>query len=152
MAFQVTMMLADAAQALDNKLYILGGGWSITGPDPTASAIALQIRVPWDEANRRHKMRLELLDPDGHPVTVDSPVGKQSLVIENEFEVGRPPGVKPGTPIEISLALNLGPLPLEAGSRYEWRLLIDGETSDAWTLPFSTRERAMLQQHPQDPA
>jgi Family of unknown function (DUF6941) len=151
MAFQVTMMLADAAQALDNKLYILGGGWSITGPDPTSSAIALQIRVPWDEANRRHRMRLELLDPDGHAVTVDSPVGKQSLVIENEFEVGRPPGVKPGTPIEISLALNLGPLPLEAGSRYEWRLLIDGEASDAWTLPFSTRERPLLQQ-PQDPA
>jgi hypothetical protein len=31
---KVTMLLADAAQAVDGKLYILGGGWTITGPDP----------------------------------------------------------------------------------------------------------------------
>ena len=29
---KVTMMLADAAQAVEGKLYILGGGWSVTGP------------------------------------------------------------------------------------------------------------------------
>ena len=31
---KVTMLLADSAQAIEGKLYILGGGWSITGPDP----------------------------------------------------------------------------------------------------------------------
>ena len=43
-----------------------------------------------------------------------------------EFEVGRPAGIKPGTPLELPLAVNSGPLPLEPGGRYEWRLSIDG--------------------------
>jgi hypothetical protein len=30
---KVTMMRADAVQAVAGKLYILGGGWSVTGPE-----------------------------------------------------------------------------------------------------------------------
>ena len=37
------MLLCDAAQVADGKLYILGGGWSMTGPDPVPSAVALKI-------------------------------------------------------------------------------------------------------------
>ena len=134
------MLLADAAQALENKLYIMGGGWTITGPEPTPSAIALYLKIPWDEADRRHRLRLELLGADGDLVEIDLPDGrKTTLTIENEFEVGRPEGLKPGTPIELSLALSLGPLPLPPASRFEWRLHIDDETNDLWTLPFATR-------------
>src|SRR3989304_5729195 len=62
---KVTMLLADAAQAIGGKLYILGGGWSVTGPHPTAAAIAPQIEGPWDEANRppRPPPRAEPFDP-----------------------------------------------------------------------------------------
>jgi len=133
------MMLADSAQAIDNKLYILGGGWTLTGPQPAPSAIALYIKVPWDEANRRHRLRLELVDPDGAAILFDTPEGRQSLQVESEFEVGRPPGLKPGTPIELSMAINIGPIPLQPGGRFEWRLSIDEESSELWTLPFGTR-------------
>lgn len=95
MPFHVTLILADAAQAVGNKLYILGGGWSTAGPDPFPSAIALHIKVPWDEANVGHVMQLELVDSDGHPVTVQTDQGPQDLVIKNDFEVGRPPGMAP---------------------------------------------------------
>ncbi len=44
---KVTMLLCDAAQVSDGKLYILGGGWSMTGPDPVPSAVALKIDVYW---------------------------------------------------------------------------------------------------------
>ena len=54
---RVTLMLADSAQAVEGKLYILGGGWSLVGPEPTPMAIALKIEVPWDETNRRHTWR-----------------------------------------------------------------------------------------------
>jgi hypothetical protein len=134
------MMLADAAQAVDNKLFILGGGWSVTGPEPAPSAIALHIKVPWDQTNRKHLMLLELIDLDGEPVLIETPVGRQALRIENQFEVGRPPGVKPGSPLEIPFALNLGPLPLQPGGSYVWRLSINGETHEHWRLPFVTRE------------
>ena len=50
-----------------------------------------------------------------------------------------PPGIKPGTPLELPLAVNSGPLPLEPGSRYEWRLSINGEGDDDWRLAFSVR-------------
>jgi hypothetical protein len=40
------MMLADAAQVANGKLFILGGGWSVTGPEPSPSAIVLKIAVP----------------------------------------------------------------------------------------------------------
>ena len=56
-----------------------------------------------------------------------------------EFEVGRPAGIKPGTPLELPLAVNSGPLPLEPGGRYEWRLSIDGEGDEDWRLAFSVR-------------
>jgi hypothetical protein len=132
-----TILLADAAQAIDNKLYVLGGGWSVTGPDPSPSAIAIALKVPWDEANRRHDLRLELLDSDGQPVTDQG----QGLVIESQFEVGRPAGLRPGTPIDLAFAINLGPLPLPPGGRYEWRLTIDGQGEAHWHAAFSTRAR-----------
>ena len=53
---------ADAAASSDGKLTVVGGGWSLTGPDPVPFGIAILIRVPWDPANQRHVMRLELLD------------------------------------------------------------------------------------------
>ncbi len=139
MPIRATMMLADSAQAAEGKLYILGGGWNITGPEPSPSAIAIYIEVSWDLANMRHHWRLELMDSDGQPVMVPTPMGEQALVLEGEVEVGRPPGVTPGTGLGVPLAINLGPLPLPPGGRYEWRLTIGGRSEENWRLPFSTR-------------
>jgi hypothetical protein len=137
------MMLADAAQAVEGKLYILGGGWSITGPEPSASAIAAYIQVPWDRTNVQHGFRFELIDSDGQPVAAETLEGaEEQVAIEGAFEVGRPVGVTPGTPIDVPLAINIGPLALPPGGRFEWRLSIDGETSENWRLAFSTRPGA----------
>jgi hypothetical protein len=35
------MLLADAAQVAEGKLYILGGGRNIIGPEPSSSAVAI---------------------------------------------------------------------------------------------------------------
>ena len=135
-----TIMLADAAQAIDNKLYLLGGGWSVTGPDPTPSAIAIALKVPWDEANAPHDMRIELIDADGQPILVGpEPDAGNPVVIDSHFEVGRPPGLRPGTPIDLAFAVNISPLPLPPGGRYEWRLSIDGHSEAHWHAAFSTR-------------
>jgi len=134
------MLLADAAQEVGGKLYILGGGWSITGPAPAPMAIALKLEVSWDRTNEQHSLLLELLDEDGAPVLVTDDQGAQvPLRVSGEFEAGRPPGIKPGTPIDSALAVNFGPLQLEPGCRYQWRLSIDGETDEDWSLGFSTR-------------
>jgi hypothetical protein len=134
------MLLCDAAQAVGNKLYILGGGWSITGPQPVPAAIAIYIQVPWDRSHETHTFGLELLDSDGDPIVLPTDEGEQQPVaIEGGFETGRPPGLRPGTPLDISLAVNLPPLPLPQNGRFEWRLTLSGESRDEWRLPFSTR-------------
>jgi hypothetical protein len=139
---RVTMMLADAAQAVGGKLYILGGGWSVAGPGPTPMAIAIKIEVPWDEANRPHALTLALLDEDGRPVSVTTPAGERPVQVDTQFEVGRPPGLRPGTPLDLPLAINVGPLPLAAGRVHVWRLAIDGRSEPAWQVSFSTRATA----------
>jgi hypothetical protein len=156
---KATLLLADYAQVSDGKLTIVGGGWSVTGPEPAPFGIAILIQVPWDLANVRHTMRLELLDSDGVPVTVEGVEDDEGGDIDDGdeaepivffddvvFEVGRPPGLKPGTPLDFPVAVNSGPLPIPAGGRYEWRLTIDGRSEEDWRLPFTTRDEDDEQQ------
>jgi hypothetical protein len=140
---KATLLLADFAQVAEGKLTVVGGGWSVTGPEPTPFAIAILVQVPWDQANVRHTLRLELLDADGNAVTIETDEGEEEPILffdDLVFEVGRPPGLKPGTPLDFPVAVNSGPLPLEPGMRYEWRLSIDGRSDEDWRLPFTTRD------------
>lgn len=133
------MMLCDAAQASEGKLFILGGGWTITGPTPVPHAIAMIVHVPWTDANRRLKMTLALLSADGKAVTQQGPFGEVPVQIDGEFEVGRPVGVAQGSSIDVPLAITVPPLPLPAGGRFVWKLTLDADTSADWELPFATR-------------
>ena len=136
---RATLLLADHAVVADGKLYINGGGWSVTGPTPTPSAIAVKLDVPWDRTNRRLQLRLRLIGQDGDPVLFPGPGGPQPVEITGDAEVGRPEGLPHGADIDFPLAFQLGPLPLEPGQRYQWVLDIDGETHQDWHLTFTTR-------------
>ena len=69
--------------------------------------------------------------------------GEQPIVFFDDlpFEVGRPPGLKPGTYLDFPVAVNSAPLPLEPGL-YVWRLTIDDEADPDWRLPFTVRSEA----------
>lgn len=137
---KLQMLLCDAAQAVNGKLYILGAGWNVIGPDPTPTAIAFQIEVPWDQANRKHRLKIGLLSEDGQPVLLPTPNGGSSPAeVTAAFEVGRPPGSRPGSPLNVVLAVNVGPIQLKPDSRYEWRCHINDETRADWICSFSTR-------------
>ncbi|MEQ8840845.1 MAG: hypothetical protein RIB98_07680 [Acidimicrobiales bacterium] len=134
-AVRVTMLLADSAQVADGKLYILGGGITAMGPRPQPVGVAIRIEVPWDRANVPHSWRLDLLDEDGHPLTVrDKP-----LVVHGRFEAGRPAGLKPGTPLSVPLAINFPAIPTTPGRNYTWQLSIDDRTHVDWRLSFHVR-------------
>jgi hypothetical protein len=136
---KATVMLCDAAQAVDGKLYILGGGWTIIGPEPSPFAIAVIIEVPWDQSNQKHTFNLDLVDEDGQPVTVEGPAGTTSFSIAGDFEVGRPPGLREGTPLNFPVAITSGPVPLAPGRRYSWMLRVDGQGDEDWVLSFDVR-------------
>lgn len=144
---KVSVLLADNAQAADGKLYILGAGWATTTSPTAPMALAILIEVPWTEANRQHRLIVRLLDQDGKPVTVPTPMGEQAFRLEAGFVVGRPPQAIPGTPLNVPIAMNFGPLPLAPGCRFIWAIYIDNEQEESriGEVAFSTRGQLPLQ-------
>lgn len=80
------------------------------------------------------------MNEDGQPVMTPGPVGEQPIKIDGEFEAGRPPGVPPGTPLDLSLTFSVGGgMPLTPG-RYTWKLSIDGTSEPVWSASFLVRQ------------
>jgi hypothetical protein len=121
------MLLCDAAQEVGGKLYVLGGGFSVVNALPgglTNLALAVKINVPWDQTNRKVKIEAALMTDDGDRVDLGAgPIGAAG-----EFEVGRPPGVKPGSDIGVPLALPFPGLKLPLGG-YRWEFSVNGTVS-----------------------
>ena len=109
------MLLCDAAQVADGKLYVLGGGWSMTGPDPVPSAIALKIDVDWHEAELAHHWELFLEDADGRPVLVETPEGTQPVEVRGSSRLPTRPGFPKGRPSTWPLPSTSGPFPSSPG-------------------------------------
>jgi hypothetical protein len=115
------LMLADSAQAVDGKLYILGGAWNMlrfpTFPASLMVGIAVAIDVDWNETNRRHHLDIHFEDADGH---------EMEPRIGADFEAGRPPGAIAGADLRIVLAVN-GPLTVPAPGTYSAVATIGGQ-------------------------
>jgi hypothetical protein len=118
------LILCDHAEAVNGKLYINGGGWNLlfTPDRPVNISLAILIEVGWTETNTPHEFRADLLTTDGDLVLVDG----NEISLRGRFEIGRPPGIKPGTSLNTPLAMQVTALVLPVGG-YEWRLFIDDE-------------------------
>ena len=119
----VTMLLCDFAQSVGGKLYIVGGGWSIIRKteQPASMALAVKLAIPWSHANERHRVEAQLITDEGEPVEREG----EAVRAEGNVEVGRPPGLRPGTPLDAAFVLNFQGLDLEPGG-YVWELGVDG--------------------------
>jgi hypothetical protein len=139
--YKMNLMLADSAQVVGGKLFVLGGGWSmIVSGSPFA--VCGIIDIPWHQGTDWHTLRLELIDGDGEPVCLPSDGESEPKPLVIDLPPYRPtigPHVKPGTALTWPFAVNVSPgMPLQPQSIYEWRLSIDGKNEEGWTLPFST--------------
>jgi hypothetical protein len=135
-SMKVTLMIADFARVANGKLDVIGGGWSMMNAQgPFGFFVAALFQIPWDQTNAKHTFKLELLDADGQGVPIPS---GETVRAQGEFEVGRPAGLRPGTPVDAPLVVPFGPLELEEG-RYELRLTIDDETKEDWFVAFTVR-------------
>jgi hypothetical protein len=126
------MLLCDYAQAVGGKLYIVGGGWSIlTKIQPRANmSLAVKLAVPWSRANERIHIEAALMTDQGEEVMQE---GDQTVSAEGDLELGRPPGLRPGTPLDATFVLNFEGLELDVGG-YVWELRLGGEK--AARIPF----------------
>ena len=95
------LILADAAQVADGKLYLLGGGWdriAVQGlPAVHMAGIAVGVLVPWSETNTPQTLTLTIEDEDGAAVL--PPVAVR-------VEVGRPPGLPAGAEQRVMVTFN----------------------------------------------
>jgi hypothetical protein len=94
------------------------------------------LDIDWDETNKQHRLKCQLLTTDGDPVTVPGPHGPQRILFEASAEAGRPPGAIHGTSVRMPLTLNIPPgIPLEPGV-YEWRVEVEGFEMATAVEPF----------------
>ena len=95
------LILADAAQVADGKLYLLGGGWDRIAvqslPAMQMAGIAVGVLVPWSETNTPQTLTLTIEDEDGAAVLPQVAV---------RVEVGRPPGLPAGAEQRVMVAFN----------------------------------------------
>jgi len=96
------LILADAAQVVANKLFLLGGGWEVLTvnsgfPVQRHCAVAASFRVPWNETNQPHDLEIEIDDEDGHEL----------FKVAGQVEVGRPAGIPIGQPQRAQMAADI---------------------------------------------
>src|SRR5687768_8504891 len=94
------VILADAAEVVNSKLYLIGGGWDTLHvntrfPVEQRLTFAVSLAVDWLETNQRHRIDLDIRDEDGGSLAR----------IAGHFEVGRPPGVPPGQAQRFQMAV-----------------------------------------------
>ena len=102
------LILADSAQVVGNKLYLLGGGWDRLNinrdfPVNQRCAIAVAIKIPWNETNLKHELEVEVMSEDP-----DTEEPKSLAKINGQFEVGRPVGIPAGQDQRIQMAIDMG--------------------------------------------
>jgi hypothetical protein len=133
------MALALTAAVEDDQLSLTGLGWSVRPPQPQPMAVYILIEIPRDQAGV-HRWRLELTYADGEPVSLETPVPgvPEDFVYEDETAVSGLDDPTLTTPLVAGFVAILPPFPLTEGREYVWRLTVDGETRDGWTLAFRT--------------
>src|SRR5690348_12556936 len=93
------LILADRAEALNGKLYMMGGGWDVLAPpkagEPVSFSVALGILVPWLATNIDHRCIVQLEDADG----------RKLVDLNFNFKTGRPPNMEQGAPQRVMVAL-----------------------------------------------
>ena len=146
---EIDAFLADSVVVAEGKIYAQGAGWNVINAArvPTRHdriGIGFIIRVPYTATNQDHNFELRLEDADGSRMTFgDNPEGEGRIeALGGQFNVGRPPTLKPGDEQVVPFAVNINGLSFEKAGNYRFVISIDGD--DTKELPF----RLMLIQQP----
>ncbi len=116
------IILADAAEVVNGKLYLLGGGWDHLVvnegfPKQHHCGIAVSFRVPWSATNTRHQFGVEVTGAPGNSSVMQA---------GGNFEVSRPAAIQAGQTQRFQIAIN-SLLPFQRPGSYAIIVRIDGE-------------------------
>lgn len=127
------LLVANHAEAINGLLYISGGGWTQHmrpaipggGVAPSHIGIAVSVRVPWSETEKPIAISLDIEDLDGN---------RQLSSLNGQINVGKPPGVAPGTDQYAAVAANAEVAFPHAGSYRIIARLVEGGKPKHWTF------------------
>ena len=95
------LILSDAAQVANNKLFLLGGGWSIwrsgNYPVQVQLGIGISILVDWKETGTRYPLTITIADDAGVPIVPE---------VQGQFEIGKQPDLPKDAIQKVILAFN----------------------------------------------
>ncbi len=96
-------VLADAAQAVGGKIFILGGGWNVyrsaNYPAPVQLAVAVGLGFSANEIGSRYPLKIVIADEAGVPVVPE---------LNGQIETGQlAPDLPQGLPVKVPVAWNV---------------------------------------------
>ena len=120
-------MLADRAEVIQGKLYLMGGAWDrqyvVDFAQPVLVSFAIGIRVPWNATNREHRLRITVETADGQMVN--------NFALEAGFAAGRPAVAQPGESQRVVVAIPLVGIVFPGAGMYFGKAAINGELSQS---------------------
>ena len=128
------VLIADYAEIVAGKLYVMGGGWdNTTAPEVPAGirmAVAVGVRLGWEETNTAIPVEMTVHDDDA-----------QELVrVNGAVQVGRSAELLPGSTQLAQIAINLQ-LNLPTFGGYRVRVVAGGGDLTR-SLPFRLVRRS----------
>lgn len=94
------LILADHVEALNGKLYMMGGGWDTMTIQnlelPAPLSVACGVVVPYNETDEDHRLSLAVRTPDGPDIAPP---------LEITFRTGRAPTLQRGANTHIPFAI-----------------------------------------------
>jgi hypothetical protein len=96
-------LLADAAQAVGGKIFVLGGGWNLfraaSYPAPVQLAVAIGLGMTSNEVGVKYPLNVVIADEAGVPVIPE---------MKGQVETGQPAADVPKTTsVKIPVAINI---------------------------------------------
>jgi uncharacterized protein DUF6941 len=133
------VMVADAAQVADGKLYVLGGAWNLyrcaAFPMPVQMGIVISILVDWEETATRHAITITLADDAGVPILPP---------MQGQLEVGRPDDLHAKSPQRTVVAISTS-IQLPRAGRYTVAATAGNSTESVWFDAIFVGKRLEMQ-------
>jgi hypothetical protein len=94
-------ILADRAEVLNNKLYVMGGAWDATFVvnfrQPCFICLAVGVLIPWNSANITHELTMKIESADAQQIMPE---------LRTTVTAGRPPTAIVGQSFRTLLTIN----------------------------------------------
>ena len=136
-AVRIFTLCDHATVPPDGKLYIHGAGVhqlflpAIPGPLRTLFLV-VRLSIPWHMLGEPHTVRIRALDLDRNPI------GQADPLITTPFELGKPPGHRPGDESAMNLCAELAGLQIPQQMTVHFHLQLDDD--ELATLPLKVQQ------------